>query len=41
MLMDIKLSEFKKSINDIAARAILYDMATSGKFDTRYVRYVN
>ncbi len=32
---------YKKSINDIAARAILYDMATSGKFDTRYVRYVN
>lgn len=31
---------YKKPINDIAARAILYDMGASGKLDTRYVSYV-
>ena len=31
---------YKKPINDITARAILYDMGTNGKLDTRYVSYV-
>ena len=31
---------YKKPINDITARAILYDMGANGKLDTRYVSYV-
>ncbi len=31
---------YKKPINDLYARIILYDMGTQGKFDTRYISYV-
>lgn len=32
---------YKKAMNDIAAKTILYDMGTKGNFDTRYINYIN
>ncbi len=32
---------YKKPINDLCARIILYDMGASGKLDTRYISYVS
>jgi len=32
---------YKKALNDICAKTILYDMATSGKFDTKYISYIS
>ncbi|MBQ8476158.1 HD domain-containing protein [bacterium] len=31
---------YKKALNDIAAKAILYDMGTNGKFDAGYIKYL-
>lgn len=32
---------YKKPINDLCARIILYDMGANGKLDTRYISYVS
>ena len=32
---------YKKAMNDIAAKTILYDMGTKRNFDTRYINYIN
>lgn len=32
---------YKKPINDLGAKAILYDMGTNGKFDVRFINYIN
>ncbi len=32
---------YKKPLNDLGAKTILYDMGTSGKFDVRYINYIN
>ena len=32
---------YKKSINDICAKMILYDMGTKGSFDSQYINYLN
>jgi len=32
---------YKKPISEICAKAILYDMATKGNFDTRFINYLN
>lgn len=32
---------YKKALNDICAKTILYDMGTSGKFDTKYISYIS
>lgn len=32
---------YKKPINEICAKAILYDMGTKGAFDTSYINYLN
>ena len=31
---------YKKALNDIAAKTILYDMGANGKFDVGYIRYL-
>ena len=32
---------YKKPISEMCAKAILYDMGTKGKFDTRYINYLS
>lgn len=32
---------YKKALNDVHAKTILYDMGTKGNFDTRLIRYIN
>jgi len=36
-----ELRPYKKPINDIGAKTILYDMGTNGKLDSRYISYLN